>query len=55
MIDKLKEMILSKEKYLSAAYLIPDILLEIKRDLQYKFWENLKLEMEKLNLEEVKF
>lgn len=55
MIDELKEMILSKEKYLSAAYLIPDILLEIKRDLQYKFWENLKLEMEKLNLEEVKF
>ena len=55
MIDELKEMILSKEKYLSAAYLIPDILLEIKRDLQYKFWKNLKLEMEKLNLEEVKF
>lgn len=55
MIDELKEMILSKEKYLSTAYLIPDILLEIKRDLQYKFWENLKLEMEKLNLEEVKF
>lgn len=55
MIDELKEMILSKEKYLSAAYLIPDILLEIKRDLQYKFWENLKLEMEKLSLEEVKF
>ncbi len=55
MIDELKEMILSKEKYLSVAYLIPDILLEIKRDLQYKFWKNLKLEMEKLNLEEVKF
>ncbi|MGL5190209.1 MAG: PD-(D/E)XK nuclease family protein [Cetobacterium sp.] len=55
MIDELKEMILSKEKYLSAAYLIPDILLEIKRDLQYKFWKNLEIEMEKLNLEEVKF
>ena len=55
MIDELKDTILSKEKYLSVAYLIPDILLEIKRDLQYRFWENLKLEMEKLNLEEVKF
>ena len=50
MIDELKEMILSKEKYLSAAYLIPDILLEIKKDLQYKFWENLEIEMKKLVL-----
>lgn len=55
MVDELKEMILSKEKYLSAAYLIPDILLEIKRDLQYRFWEKLEIEMEKLNLKEVKF
>ncbi|MGL5052620.1 MAG: PD-(D/E)XK nuclease family protein [Cetobacterium sp.] len=55
MIDELKEMILSKEKYLSAAYLIPDILLEIKRVLQYRFWKKLEVEMEKLNLKEVKF
>ena len=50
MIDELKEMILLKEKYLSAAYLIPDILLEIKRDLQYRFWEKLEIEMETLVL-----
>lgn len=50
MIDELKEIILSKEKYLSTAYLIPDILLEIKRDLQYNFWENLEIEMKKLVL-----
>lgn len=55
MIDELKEMILSKEKYLSVAYLIPDVLLEIKRDLQFKFWETLKLEMKKLNLKEATF
>lgn len=50
MIDELKKTILSKEKYLSVAYLIPDILLEIKRELQYKFWENLEIEMKKLIL-----
>ncbi len=50
MIDELKETILSKEKYLSAAYLIPDILLEIKRDLQYRFWEKLEIEMKTLVL-----
>lgn len=55
MIDELKDMILSKEKYLSTAYLIPDILLEIKRDLQYKFWEKLEIEIKKSNLKETTY
>lgn len=55
MIDELKETILSKEKYLSVAYLIPDILTEIKRELQSKFWIELRKELKILNLKEVEF
>ncbi|MGL5637748.1 MAG: PD-(D/E)XK nuclease family protein [Cetobacterium sp.] len=55
MMDELKEIILSKEKYLSVAYLIPDILTEIKRELQSKFWIELRKELKILNLKEVEF
>lgn len=48
MVNELKEFILSDEKYLSTAFLIPDILLDIKSDLQYRFWKSLEKGMEEL-------
>ena len=48
MVNELKEFILSDEKYLSTAFLIPDILLDIKSDLQYSFWKSLEKGMEEL-------
>lgn len=48
MMNELKEFILSDEKYLSTAFLVPDILLDIKTDLQYKFWKILEQRMEEL-------
>lgn len=42
MNNELKEIILKKPDYLKTAYLIPDVLTNIKKDLQFKFWEKLE-------------
>lgn len=46
MNEELKEIILSKPEYLEAIYNLPEILLDIKIDLQLRYWEKLE---ERLN------
>lgn len=44
--EELKEMILSNKEYLDILYKLPDVLDNIKVELQLKFWEKLE---ERLN------
>lgn len=50
-MEELKELLLKNNQYLKVAYTIPDILSEIKKELQFKFWSLLENEMKRLENE----
>lgn len=50
--EELKNLILSNNEYLDISFNIPDILIEVKKELQLKYWRKLE---EKLTLELAKY
>lgn len=47
-MDDLKELLLRNKEYLKVAHTIPDVLTEIRKELQFKFWNLLENEMKRL-------